>query len=195
MILEPQRGPYGNGTPLLVARPYIPEGAAFVYAFGDDIIKSQTPFTSRLIETHRRTGALAVGTQEVPWKDVHRYGIAQLKAGSEEREIGDVVEKPKPEDAKSNLAIFGRYLLSTDIIQVLTEIPLGRANELWLTDALREYLRQGGKIVAESVADGKWCTIGDPLNYIKTVIEYALSDPDLREALEPVIRERLDRSE
>ncbi|HLG15783.1 MAG TPA: sugar phosphate nucleotidyltransferase [Blastocatellia bacterium] len=195
LIFETQRGPYGNGTPLVVARPHIPDGEGFVYAFGDDIIKSDTPFTRQLIEAHSRTGALAVGTQEVPWEDVVRYGIAQLKEGEEQGEIDDIVEKPKPGEARSNLAIFGRYLLSTDVIQILTEIPLGRSNELWLTDALREHLRRGGKIVAESIRDGRWFTIGDPLNYIKTVVEYALSDLELREALAPFIRERLDRSE
>src|SRR5215475_1640066 len=67
IILEPQRGPYGNGTPLTVSEQFIPEGEGFIYAYGDDLIKSATPFTARLIEKHNRTGALVVGTQEVAW--------------------------------------------------------------------------------------------------------------------------------
>ncbi len=187
LIIEPQKGPYGNGTPLLAARSHLVEGEGFIYAYGDDIIKSHTPFTQQLIEKHNRTGALVVGTQEVPWEDVTRYGIAQIKPGSHDRELDDVVEKPRREEAKSNLAMFGRFLLSTDIIQILAEIPLGKSNELWLTDAIREYIRRSGRVVAESVADGEWLTIGDPINYLKTVIEYALSDPEIRAALEPRI--------
>ena len=191
IIIEMQEGPYGNGTPLIVASPHIEGEDVFIYAYGDDLIKSPTPFTRMLIEKHERTGALVVGTQEVPWEDVDRYGIAQIKANSPERELDDVVEKPSREEARSNLAMFGRFLLSDDIIRILKEIPLGKSNELWLTDAIREYIHRGGKVVAESVAGGQWLTIGDPINYLKTVNEYALSDPEIRRALEPRLRELL----
>ncbi len=192
IIFEPQAGPYGNGTPLVVASCHITEGEHFIYAFGDDIIKAPQPFTQQLIDKHNRTGALVIGTQEVPWEDVVRYGIVQLKAGNTDLEMEDVVEKPTREEAKSNLSTFGRFLLSTEIIRILKEIPLGKANELWLTDSIREYIRQGGRVVAESVKDGEWLTIGDPVNYLKTVLEYALSDADLRVALEPRIRKLLN---
>ena len=193
IVLTPQTGPYGNGTPLLVAREHIPADEGFIYAYGDDIIKSKTPFTRKLIEKHNRTGALVVGTQEVAWEDVVRYGIAQIKEGSTEKELEDVVEKPSLEEARSNLAVFGRFLLSAEIIQILTEIPAGKADELWLTDAVREYIRRGGRVVAQSVDDGEWLTIGDPINYLTTLLEYALSDNEVRAALEPRLRGLLDR--
>ncbi len=192
LIFEPQVGPYGNGAPLLVARRHIPEGEGFIYAYGDDIIKSATPFSRKLIEKHIRTGAMVVGTQEVPWEDVSRYGIAQIREGSEEGELDDVVEKPRREEVRSNLAMFGRFLFSTEIIDILSEIPLGKSNELWFTDAVREYLRRSGRIVAQSVQDGLWLTIGDPVNYLKTLIEYVMDDSELRAALEPRLRELLD---
>ena len=188
IIIEVQEGPYGNGTPLIVASPHLVDDDVFIYAYGDDLIKSEIPFTRMLIEKHERTGALVVGTQEVPWEDVVLYGIAQIKPNSPERELDDVVEKPSREEARSNLAMFGRFLLSGEIIRILKEIPLGKSDELWLTDAIREYIHRGGKVVAESVADGQWLTIGDPINYLKTVNEYALSDPEIRKALEPRLR-------
>ena len=188
IVMEPQTGPYGNGTPLIVARNHIPRDEGFIYAYGDDLIKSKTPFTRRLIEKHNRTGALVVGTQEVAWEDVVRYGIAQIKQDAVESELEDVVEKPTLEAARSNLAMFGRFLLADAVIQILTEIPRGQAGELWLTDAVREYIRRGGRLVAESVVDGEWLTIGDPVNYLKTVFEYALFDDELRSALEPRLR-------
>lgn len=192
IVFEPQAGPYGNGTPLLVARPHIPEGEGFIYSYGDDILKTRVPFARQLIEAHKRTGALVAGVQEVPWEDVVRYGMVEFKEGAEKYLMADVIEKPAREEAKSNLAMFGRFLLSTEVIQILSEIPLGKSNELWLTDAVREYIRRGGRVFAEPVKDGEWLTIGDPVNYLKTVLEYALSDPDLKAALEPRIRALID---
>src|SRR5215831_3420891 len=192
IVMEPQTGPYGNGTPLIVARKYIPEDQGFIYAYGDDLIRARAPFTKKLIETHDSSGALVVGTQEVPWEAVVLYGIAQIKPDSNIRELEDVVEKPAREEARSNLAMFGRFLLSHDVIQLLTEIPRGKAGELWLTDAVREYIKRGGRVVAETVSDGKWLTIGDPPNYLATVLEYALADNELRRVLEPKLRLMLD---
>ncbi|MBO0861763.1 MAG: hypothetical protein J2P21_25400 [Chloracidobacterium sp.] len=116
--------PCGNGAPLIVAPPHIPEGEGFIYAYGDDILKTRVSFARRLIETHKEAGALVAGVQAVPWEEVSRYGVVggyQMK---------DVIEKPSREEAKSNLAMFGRFLLSTEVIQILSEIPLGKSNEL-----------------------------------------------------------------
>jgi UTP--glucose-1-phosphate uridylyltransferase len=190
ILFEPQSGPYGNGTPLMVARPHIPAGEGFIYAYGDDVLKTRVSFARRLVETHQATGALVAGAQEVPWEDVSRYGIVELKEGGG-YEMEDMVEKPSREEAKSNLAVFGRFLLSTDVIRILSEIPLGKSNELWLTDAVREYIRRGGRVVAEPVTDGEWLTIGDPINYLKTLFEYAMDDAETRAALEPRIRRLL----
>jgi UTP--glucose-1-phosphate uridylyltransferase len=190
ILFEPQAGPYGNGTPLLVARPHIPQGTGFIYAYGDDILKTKVSFAKRLVETHQSTGALVAGVQEVPWEDVSRYGVVELKEGGG-YEMKDVIEKPSREEAKSNLAMFGRFLLSTEVIQILSEIPLGKSNELWLTDSVREYIRRGGRVNAQPVTDGEWLTIGDPINYLKTMIEYAMDDAEIRAALEPRIRSLL----
>ncbi len=187
IIFVPQAGPYGNGTPLLVSRPHIPTGEGFIYAYGDDILKTKVPFAKQLIDVHHETEALVVGTQPVAWEDVVRYGIVEFKEGSD-REMKDVIEKPARDEAKSNLAMFGRFLLSSEVIQILSDIPLGKSNELWLTDSVREYVRRGGNVVAHPVTDGEWLTIGDPVNYLRTMIEYALEDEEIRVALEPRIR-------
>lgn len=195
IIIDRQAGPYGNGTPLIVAGTHIPEGEGIIYAYGDDLIKSAKPFTRRLIDTHQRTGALVVATQRIPLENVGSYGVAKLRGGDNpDRELEDLVEKPKPEEAPSDLAVFGRFLLSPEISRILTEIPRGKGDELWLTDALREFIRRGGRLVAESLAEGMWLTIGDPVNYLKTVIEYALDDAELRAALAPRIRTLLGES-
>lgn len=190
VIFEPQSGPYGNGTPLIVARQYIPTGEGFIYSYGDDILKTKKSFALQLVELHNQTGALAVGVQPVAWEDVVRYGVVEIVEGTA-NVMKDVIEKPPRAEAKSNLAMFGRFLLSHDVIQILSEIPLGKSNELWLTDAVREYVKRGGQVVINPVTDGEWLTIGDPLNYLQTLIEYALDDAEIRAVLEPRIRRRL----
>lgn len=193
IVLEQQQGDYGNGTPLIVARKFINDGETFIYAYGDDLIKSVTPFTSHLIEKHERTGALVVSTQRVPWDVVNRYGIVRLEDGNPIGRVEDVIEKPQPETASSNLAMFGRFALSTEIIRLLTEIPRGKGGELWLTDAIREYIKRGGLVVSESVEDGEWLTIGDPVNYLQTLLEFAWDDPVIRSAIAPRVRSKLDK--
>jgi UTP--glucose-1-phosphate uridylyltransferase len=190
LIFEPQVGPYGNGTPLLVARQHIPAGEGFIYSYGDDILKTKKSFALQLLELHQQTDALVVGVQPVAWEDVVRYGIVELQPGTS-NVMQDVIEKPLRAEAKSNLAMFGRFLLSHEVIRILSELPLGKGNELWLTDSVREYVRQGGKVVVNPVTDGEWLTIGDPANYLQTLIEYALEDAELRAVLEPRIRRLL----
>lgn len=190
IIFEPQSGPYGNGTPLLVASRHLQADEGFIYAYGDDILRTRRPFAGQLIDLHRETGALVVGTQRVAWEDVVRYGVVEFREGSD-RVMKDVIEKPPLEEAKSNLIMFGRFLLNEDVVQILREIPLGKSNELWLTDAVREYVRRGGEVVTQPVVDGEWLTIGDPVNYLQTLIEYALDDEEIRKAIEPRIRLRL----
>jgi UTP--glucose-1-phosphate uridylyltransferase len=189
IIFEPQVGPYGNGTPLLVASRYLTAGEGFIYAYGDDILRTQNPFTRQLIDRHNETGTLVVGTQSVPWEDVVRYGVVEFREGSDSV-MSDVVEKPTREEAKSNLVMFGRFLLNEQIVRILREIPLGKSGELWLTDAVREYVRRGGEVVTQPVVDGEWLTIGDPINYLQTLIEYALDDDEIRAVIEKRIRAR-----
>lgn len=189
IIFEPQVGPYGNGTPLLVASQYLTAGEGFIYAYGDDILRTKKPFARQLIDRHTATGALVVGTQEVAWEDVVRYGVVEFREGSD-RVMKDVVEKPTREEAKSNLVMFGRFLLSGEVVQILREIPPGKAGELWLTDAVREYVRRGGEVETQTVVDGEWLTIGDPVNYVQTLIEYALDDAELRAVIERRIAAR-----
>ncbi|HET9532112.1 MAG TPA: sugar phosphate nucleotidyltransferase, partial [Blastocatellia bacterium] len=108
IIFEPQEGPYGNGTPLLVARPHLSDNEGFIYSYGDDILNTKVPFARQLIDKHEESAFLVVGTQPVPWEDVVRYGIVQLKEGTDFDEIEDVIEKPSREEARSNLVMFGR---------------------------------------------------------------------------------------
>ncbi|AKM79046.1 MAG: Nucleotidyl transferase [Candidatus Beckwithbacteria bacterium GW2011_GWB1_47_15] len=174
--------PYGNGTPLLAAKDLIDENEAFVFMWGDDLVKAKVPATKQIIQVwEKEAGALVMAAQEVPADEVDRYGIVKLKKGSE-NQVEALVEKPEPDKSPSRLAQYGRFVLDRRIIDILWENfekkSLGKGGELWLTDAIEQFIRGGGKVVVAEVA-GKWMTTGDPLRYMQTQVEFALEREDL----------------
>ena len=122
-----------------------------------------------------------IGVQKVAKEDVVRYGIVKLREGT--NEIEDIIEKPSIEEAPSQLADFGRMILNQDIIDVLKETALGKGNELWITDAIKKYVQDGGIFLAKEIEDGEWLTTGDPLNYLKALLAYAADREDIGKEL------------
>ena len=179
-----QKGPYGNGTPVLSAASLV-DDEPFVFVFGDDLVKSDVSFTKQMVEDYEKNGNLVIGVEEIPKKDVVRYGIVKLKEGTNQLE--DIIEKPSIEDAPSQLAVFGRYILNQEIIDILKDTKLGKGNELWITDAIKTYVERGGKVSAKEVKNGGWLTTGDPLNYLKATFAYALDREDVRKDLREYI--------
>jgi len=117
--------------------------------------------------------------------EVVKYGLVKLKEGTNELE--DIIEKPSIENTPSKLATPGRYILNKEIIEILKETPLGKGNELWIVDAIREYVRRGGIFMAKEIKDGEWLTTGDPLNYLKATLAYAFDREDLKKDLDEYI--------
>ncbi len=180
-----QKGPYGNGTPVLSAASLVGD-EPFVFAWGDDLVFSKESFTKQMVDEYSTKQCPMIGVQEVPMSEVHRYGIVTVDPS--DMMIRDIVEKPKAEEAASNLADFGRMILNREIIDILEQTPLGKDNELWIVDAIREYVRRGGRFYAKKVADGEWLTTGDPLNYLKAILRYAFSRDDLRDELKEYLK-------
>ncbi len=181
-----QKGSYGNGTPVLSAANLV-RNEPFIFAWGDDLVKSRVSFTKQMIDDYEKHGQLMIGVQKVPKKEVERYGIVKLKKGT--MQIEDIIEKPSLKQAPSQLADFGRMILNQEIIDILKKTPLGRNNELWIVDAIREYIKKGGVFFAKQVKNGKWLTTGDPLNYLKANLEYALERDDIKDDLKKFIKE------
>ena len=175
-----QRGPYGNGTPVLSAESLLND-EPFLYIWGDDLVKSTTSFSKQLVDDYMTLGFPMIGVQEVSQQEVSQYGIVKLREGT--REIEDIVEKPSIEDAPSRLADFGRMILTKDIVDILKTTRLGKGNELWIVDAIRAYVKGGGTFLAKQVEDGKWLTTGDPLSYVKAVLAYAMDRDGIKEPL------------
>lgn len=172
-----QKGPYGNGTPILSAANLV-DDEPFVYAFGDDLVKSKVSFTKQMVDDFNRHSHPMIGVQKMPKDVLDKYGIVQLRSGS--MEIEDIVEKPAIKDAPSDLADFGRMILNQEIIDVLKETQLGKGNELWIIDAIRNYINRGRIFMAKEIVDGQWLTTGDPLNYINATLQYAMDRPELK---------------
>lgn len=175
-----QKGPYGNGTPVLSAASLV-EDEPFVFVWGDDLVKSEISFTKQMVEEFEKTNLPMIGVQEVPREDVTRYGIVKLREGT--KEIEDIIEKPSVEEAPSQLADFGRMILNQEIVEVLKETSLGKGNELWITDAIKNYVQKGGNFLAKEVEGGEWMTTGDPLSYLKANLAYAFDRDDLKSDL------------
>ena len=183
-----QKGPYGNATPILSAASLV-DDEPFVFAFGDDLVKSKTSFTKQMVDDYEKNGKLMIGVQEMPKEVLNRYGIVKLKEGT--MEIEDIIEKPAIEEAPSNLADFGRMILDQEYINILKDTKLGKGNELWVVDAIKNYVKNGGKFMAKKIEDGEWLTTGDPLNYLKATLKYAFEREDIGEDIKKYINELL----
>jgi UTP--glucose-1-phosphate uridylyltransferase len=181
-----QKGPYGNGTPVLSAANLV-QDEPFVYAFGDDLVRSKVSFTKQMVDAYATSGHPMIGVQKVPRSEVHRYGVVKLRRGT--MEVEGIVEKPSTAEAPSRLVTFGRMVLDQNIVDILRRTPLGRGGELWMMDAITRYARNGGVFLAKEIEDGEWLTTGDPLNYLKAVLTYALERKDIGRELKRYIRQ------
>lgn len=172
-----QKGPYGNGTPVLSAASLV-DDEPFVYCFGDDLVKSEVSFTKQMVDEYNQHGFPMIGVQEVAKEEVVKYGIVAPISDTDLR-LTDIIEKPSIEEAPSQLADFGRMILNQEIINILKETSLGKGNELWIIDAIRNYIKKGGTFYAKKIENGQWITTGDPLNYMMAILTYAIDRPDI----------------
>jgi len=173
--------PYGNGSPLLAAKSLIDDDEAVVYMFGDDLTLSKKPVVKQLINTFYKYKPTAViAAQEVPRKEVVKYGIFKYKKYSKiPYAVEDIIEKPTIKEAPSRMAQFGRFVLSYEVVDALSKTKKGKGNELWLTDAISNLANQGRTVIALPI-EGEWLTTGDPLNYLKATVKYAQQRKDIK---------------
>jgi UTP--glucose-1-phosphate uridylyltransferase len=173
-----QKGPYGNGTPVLCAKSVIGD-EPFVVAWGDEFIYAKPPRAQQCIDVFNKYGDPVISAVRVPKEDVSRYGIVEaVNVEKNIFQIQKLVEKPPVDEAPSNLAAHGCYVLTPDIFPILENLKPGKSNELWLTDAIRELMKTR-PVYACEVLDGKYYDTGNKLEYLKTVVEFALQHKDL----------------
>lgn len=176
-----QKQPLGLGHAVLCARSFV-GNEPFAVLLGDDIIESEIPCLKQMIEVYNREQTSVVAVQQVPWEETHKYGIVSATARREQcLTVTDLIEKPLPDEAPSNFAVIGRYIIEPDIFPILERCEPGRGGEIQLTDALRLMNRQ--KNLVAYLFEGLRYDIGDKLGYIEATIEFALRRDDLRPEL------------
>ncbi len=175
-----QKEPLGLGHAILTTR-FLVGDEPFAVFLGDDIIGgTPTPCMRQLLDVYEKYHGPVIAVERVPRDRIHQYGvIAARPLESNVFEIQDLVEKPKPEDAPSDLAIIGRYVLTADLFGILSETTPDRRGEIQLTDALRTLRRSRPMYAVEF--EGKRYDTGDKLGFLKATVEFALARPDLAE--------------
>jgi len=175
-----QKGPYGNGTPVLSADPII-EDEPFAVLWGDEFIHSDPPRLAQMIKVHEKLGGIVISGVKIDKReDLKRYGIADLDhVEGNIYKIKEIIEKPDPDTAPSNIATHGGYILPPDIFNALRSIKPGKGGEIWLVDAINFLKKQGVPVYTVVIENGKYYDTGNKLEYMKTVVELALKHPDI----------------
>jgi UTP--glucose-1-phosphate uridylyltransferase len=184
-----QKEPKGLGHAILTAEPAV-GNEPFAVLLGDDIMVSNPPGIGQLIEVFNRYRCSVLGLERVPEKEVSKYGIVNAQPLEEGVfKINDLVEKPSVEEAPSNLAIAGRYVLTPSIFKALKKTPPGKGNEIQLTDALKRLSHK--EAIYGRILQGKRYDTGNKLGFLEATVDFALSREDLTEAFLNFLKEKI----
>ncbi len=186
-----QGEPKGLGHAVLRAKAHVGDHP-FAVLLGDDLIDERDPLLAKMLEEHRRTGAAIVALMEVDPEQIHLYGcaVAEPTDDPDVVKVGGLVEKPAQEDAPSNLAVIGRYVLAPNVFDVLEHTEPGKGGEIQLTDALQELAADpNGPGVYGVIFRGRRYDTGDRVDYIKAIVQLAADRDDLGPELRPWFKE------
>lgn len=184
-----QKDAKGLGHAVYCAKTFV-GNEPFALLLGDDLVYSTTPCIKQLADMYDKYESTIIGVQTVEKNQVNKYGIIDgIKVGENLYEVKDLVEKPSIEEAPSNVAIMGRYILTPDIFDMIEQTPPGKGNEIQLTDALN-LLNQKKEIYAYEF-EGKRYDTGDKLGYLIATVEYALRNDDLSDDFREYLKKLL----
>ncbi|MDS0525581.1 UTP--glucose-1-phosphate uridylyltransferase GalU [Clostridium sp. SHJSY1] len=174
-----QKEPKGLGHAIHCAKTFV-GNEPFAVLLGDDVVDSKVPCLKQLIDCYSEYKTSILGVQTVPNEDVSKYGIVDgIHIEDRVYKVKDLVEKPAAEDAPSNVAILGRYIITPQIFDILENTIPGKGGEIQLTDALKTLIGQEAMYAYNF--DGRRYDVGDKLGFLQATIEYALKKPELRE--------------
>ena len=185
-----QKEPLGLGHAVGCAKSFI-GNEPFAVLLGDDIIDSEEPCLAQLIRAYEETNSIILGVQSVDKNDVYKYGIIDIESKDDRLyKVRDMVEKPNVNEAPSNVAILGRYILTPDIFEILEKQAPGKGGEIQLTDAI-EYMLKSHHIYAYEFIGNRY-DVGDKLGFIKATIDFALKREELRDDLLEILKNKLN---
>ncbi len=186
-----QKGPYGNGTPVLNAKSVIGD-EPFAVVWGDDLVESKKPRLKQLMEVYEEYKNPVLTAYLVSDEETKKYGIIdgeEVKPGV--LRVKNIVEKPGPEKAPSRIASIGGYILTPDIFEALEETPLGKDNELWLVDGIFNLAKK--RPIYACLIEGEHHDVGSKAGWIKANIKYALKDkevgPEIKSYLKSIVKD------
>ena len=183
-----QKEPNGLGDAVLKAEKHVGD-EPFAVLLGDDIIKAESPCITQLMNLFERDKKSVIAVEAVAKEKIRDYGI--IKGREVEKSVylvEDIIEKPSLEEAPSNIGTVGRYILTPEIFDCIKETPLGKGNEIQLTDAIRMLIKE--EDVYGYAFTGKRYDAGDKIGYVKAIIDFALEREALKEEIEGYLRER-----
>ena len=190
-----QKEPKGLGDAVLKAEKHVGD-EPFAVLLGDDIIKGDVPCIKQLMDVYQKyeSSSAVIAVEEVKNKNVSKYGIIKIKGKEIDLDksvyrIEDIIEKPSLEEAPSNIGTVGRYILTPEIFPCIKETPLGKGNEIQLTDAIRILIKKEKKDVYAYKFKGKRYDAGDKQGYVKAIIDSALEREDIRGEIERHLQE------
>lgn len=187
-----QKQALGLGHAILCARDFVND-EPFAVLLGDDIIDATPPCLKQLVDVYSKYQGPVVALERIPKEQISSYGcVSANRITDRVVEVTSLVEKPKPEEAPSDLAIIGRYILTPDIFPILASQPPGKGGEIQLTDALLTLSRE--KAIYGCIFDGIRHDCGDKLGFLKATVDMALKRDEFREDLIAFLKEKIAAS-
>ncbi len=173
-----QKGSYGNGTPVMNCRSVIGD-EPFAILWGDEFIYSDPPRLKQMIDAWEKYEKPNISAVRVPKTAVSKYGIADISPVEKNVfKINKIVEKPKMEEAPSDLATHGAYIMPPRLFDLLEQVKPGKGGEIWLVDAITALAKETD-IHAVEIQNGKYYDTGNKLDYMKAVVEFGLKHGDI----------------
>ncbi|ASW43543.1 UTP--glucose-1-phosphate uridylyltransferase GalU [Clostridium isatidis] len=174
-----QKEPRGLGHAILCARAFV-GNEPFAVLLGDDVVDAEVPCLKQLMDCYNEYKTSILGVQTVPKDDVNKYGIVDgLHIEDRVYKVKNLVEKPAIEEAPSNVAILGRYIITPQIFNILEQTKPGKGGEIQLTDALQTLISQEAMYAYNF--EGKRYDVGDKFGFLQATVEFALKREELRE--------------
>lgn len=174
-----QKEPRGLGDAIYCARHFIGD-EPFAVMLGDDIVENKVPCLKQLMDAYDEYRTTILGVQKVAKEDTNKYGIIDAKF-IEDRvyKVKDLVEKPDSDKAPSNIAILGRYIITPEIFEILSDLPPGKGDEIQLTDALKELSKKEAMYAYDF--EGRRYDVGDKLGFLEATVDFALKRDELKD--------------
>lgn len=190
LVTVRQQVPLGLGHAIWCARAFIGDDP-FAILLPDDLVLSETPCMQQLADAYAQTGGCVVAVTEVPHDQTSRYGILDIESDDGRLvAVRGLVEKPKPEDAPSDLSIIGRYVMLPQVIEHLSRMERGAGNEVQLTDAMARLI---GQVPFHGLRyEGHRFDCGNKIGFLEAQIAFALKRPDLAPAVRAFLKNYID---